>query len=96
VLHADERVVPSPKPLTLQGALSVARSAMGAVERAAVTELALVDGAPALVMAPFGRLAVVIRFAVGAGGITEIDVVADPVRLGTLRVAVISPAPAGP
>ncbi|MBR7837537.1 sigma-70 family RNA polymerase sigma factor [Actinospica durhamensis] len=89
VLYADERVVPTPKPLTLHGALTVARSAMGAVDRAAVTVLALVEGAPALVMAPFGRLAVVMRFTVGAGGIREIDVIADPARLRTLDVALL-------
>lgn len=89
VLYADERVVPSPKPLTLQGALAVARSAMGAVERARSTEIALVDGAPALVMAPLGRLEVVIRFTVGAGGIREIDVIAEPARLRELEIAVL-------
>jgi RNA polymerase sigma-70 factor (ECF subfamily) len=89
VLHADERVMRSAGPLTLQGALTVARSAMGAVERAAVTEPALVDGAPALVMAPFGRLAVVIRFAFGDGGIREIDVIAEPDRLRALEIAVL-------
>lgn len=89
VLYADEQVVPSPKPLTLQGALTVARSAMGAVERALLTELALVDGAPALVMAPLGRLEVVMRFTVGDGGIREIDVIAEPERLRTLEIAVL-------
>ena len=89
VLYADERVVPSPAPLTLQGALAVARSAMGAVERARTTEIALVEGAPALVMAPLGRLAVVMRFTVGADGIREIDVIAAPERLRTLEIAML-------
>ena len=89
VLYADARVLPSPEPLTLQGALAVARSAMGAVERAGVTVVALVEGAPALLMAPYGRLAVVIRFALGPGGIREIDVIAEPDRLRKLEIAVL-------
>ena len=68
---------------------AVARSALGAVERAAVTEIALVHGAPALVMAPFGRLAVVIRFTVGERGIREIEVIAEPERLRALEIAVL-------
>jgi RNA polymerase sigma-70 factor (ECF subfamily) len=88
VLYADERVIPSTEPLTLQGALAVARSAMGAIERAGVTVAALVDGAPALVMAPLGRLTVAMRFTVAAGGITGIDVIADPERLRALAVTV--------
>ncbi|WP_034265187.1 sigma-70 family RNA polymerase sigma factor [Actinospica robiniae] len=89
VLYADECVVPSPVPLTLQGALAVARSAMGAVERAQATGIALIEGTPALVMAPFGRLAVVMRFTVGADGIREIDVIAAPERLRALEIATL-------
>ena len=51
-LRADAAVTGAAKPLTLQGALAVARSAIAAVPRARFTALALVDGSPALVMAP--------------------------------------------
>jgi RNA polymerase sigma-70 factor (ECF subfamily) len=89
VLYADTAVMPSPSPLTLRGALIVARSAVGAVERAALTELALIDGVPGLVMAPLGRLAVAIRFGFSPAGILEIDVVAEPERLRGLEISVI-------
>ncbi|GAA4606905.1 sigma-70 family RNA polymerase sigma factor [Actinoallomurus liliacearum] len=85
-LRADAAVTAAARPLTLQGALAVARSAVAATPRARFTALALVDGGPALVMAPLGRLSVVIRFAFAGSAITAIDVIADPARLRTLDI----------
>jgi hypothetical protein len=61
----------------------VARSAIAAVPRARFTALALVDGSPALVMAPLGQLSLVIQFTFTFTGaaITAIDITADPDRL---------------
>jgi RNA polymerase sigma factor (sigma-70 family) len=81
VLRADAAVTGAAKPLTLQGALAVARSAVAAVARARFTALALVDGSPALVMAPLGQLSLVIQFTFTGTAITAIDVTADPDRL---------------
>jgi RNA polymerase sigma-70 factor, ECF subfamily len=86
VLRADAAVTGAAKPLTLQGALAVARSAVAAVPRARFTALALVDGSPALVMAPLGQLSLVIQFTFTGITITAIDITADPDRLQTFDI----------
>jgi RNA polymerase sigma factor (sigma-70 family) len=86
VITADAVVMRGAKPLTLQGALTVARAAMGAAPRSLHTELAEVNGTPALIMAPLGRLALVIRFEFAGDAISLIDVIADPVCLAELTV----------
>ncbi|WP_229881150.1 sigma-70 family RNA polymerase sigma factor [Streptomyces alanosinicus] len=92
VLHADARVVPTPEPLTVRGAVPVAQGAMAAVARAQVTGLALLDGEFGLVMAPYGRPRLVLAFAFGADGrITGIDIVAEPERLRGTEIAVVDP-----
>lgn len=85
-LRADAAVTGAAKPLTLQGALAVARSALAAVPRARFTALALVDGSLALVMAPLGQLSLVIQFTVTGTAITAIDITADPDRLQTIDI----------
>ncbi|GAA4287640.1 sigma-70 family RNA polymerase sigma factor [Georgenia daeguensis] len=87
VLQADAQAVPGGRPVVLRGAEIVARSAAAAAVRALVSEVALVDGAPGIVMAPDGRLSVVLAFAVDGGRITAIDVVAAPERLARLSIA---------
>ncbi|MGW4891222.1 sigma-70 family RNA polymerase sigma factor [Kitasatospora sp. NPDC004240] len=89
VLRADRLVVPTPEPITVRGARPVATGAMAAMARARVTGVALLDGAVGLVMAPLGRVAVVLRFAIVDGLVTEIDVVAEPERLDRIEIAVI-------
>ncbi|MFI5531648.1 sigma-70 family RNA polymerase sigma factor [Kitasatospora sp. NPDC051853] len=87
VLRADRMVIPTPEPVTVSGALPVAQGAMAAMARAAATEVALVDGALGLVMAPFGRLTVVLRFAFAADGTVDgIEVIADPAVLAGLEI----------
>ena len=80
-LRADAVVTGADRPLTLQGALAVAKSAIAAVPRARFTALALVDGDPALVTAPLGHLSLVIQFTFTGTAITAIDITADPDRL---------------
>ncbi|MEU7791447.1 sigma-70 family RNA polymerase sigma factor [Amycolatopsis sp. NPDC049159] len=89
VLHADRFAGPTPAPIVLQGVESVRRGAILASERARASELALVDGAPGLLMVREGRLAVVLAFRVEDDRITGIDVIADPDRLAKLELAVI-------
>ena len=52
-------------------------------------ELALVHGAVGIVVAPQGRLALVLRFGVVGDKITEIDIEADVDRLGDVSLAVL-------
>ncbi|MEU4519838.1 sigma-70 family RNA polymerase sigma factor [Amycolatopsis sp. NPDC024027] len=89
VLHADRFAGPSPAPVVLRGVESVRRGAILASERARASELALVDGAPGLLMVREGRLAVVLAFRVDDDRITGIDVIADPERLAALELAVL-------
>ncbi|CAM5534003.1 sigma-70 family RNA polymerase sigma factor [Streptomyces aurantiogriseus] len=89
VLTADRFVVPTPEPITLGGARPVAHSAMAATGRALFTGPALLDGRVGLVMAPQGRLRLVLLFTVTDEGITRIDVVADQERLAGIEVAVL-------
>ncbi|MFF1778415.1 sigma-70 family RNA polymerase sigma factor [Streptomyces virginiae] len=89
VLRADKAVVPTAAPILLRGADTVATSAMAAMQRARATAPALVDGVVGLAMAPLGRLFLVLGFTIEDGLITEIDIVAEPERLGALELAAL-------
>lgn len=89
VLRADTAVVPTPAPILLRGAVTVATNAMAAMQRARATAPALVDGTVGLAMAPLGRLFLVLGFTIEDGLITEIDIVAEPERLGALELAAL-------
>ncbi|QIZ01740.2 sigma-70 family RNA polymerase sigma factor [Streptomyces sp. S1D4-11] len=89
VLRADQAVIPTPEPVVVRGAHTVAKGAMAATGRAAFTGVALVDGTVGLAMAPRGRLSVVLVFTIADGLITEIDVTAEPDRLGRLEISVL-------
>lgn len=89
VLHADRLVIPTPEPVVVHGADTVAHGAMAAMARARFTGPALLDGTFGLVMAPHGRLRLVLTFTIEDGLITEIDVIADPERLDGIHVAPI-------
>jgi len=89
VLRADRSVGPTPEPIVLHGARTVAGGASAAAERVRFTQPALVNGAVGLVMAPRGRLFLVLDFTITGGRITEIDIIADPDRLRELDLAVL-------
>ncbi|MBT2480822.1 sigma-70 family RNA polymerase sigma factor [Streptomyces sp. ISL-94] len=88
-LRADKAVGPTPAPLLISGAVTVARGAMAAVQRAQSTQPALVNGTVGLAMAPRGRLFLVLAFTLEDGLITGIDVIAEPERLRELDLAVL-------
>ena len=89
VLRADKAAGPSRAPIFLRGADVVARGAAAASVRAAVTQLALVNGGIGLVMADEGRPSVVLAFAFADGKISEIDVIADRERLRGLDLVIV-------
>jgi RNA polymerase sigma-70 factor (ECF subfamily) len=89
VLRADPESMPSGSPVVIHGAEAVARGALASSARARFTQPALVNGAVGLVMAPRGRLFLVLGFTIEAGKITDIDVIADPARLRRLDLAVL-------
>ncbi|WP_329095372.1 sigma-70 family RNA polymerase sigma factor [Streptomyces sp. NBC_01439] len=89
VLRADRAVGPTPAPILVRGAVTVATGAMAAMQRARSTAPVLIDGVVGLAMAPLGRLFLVLGFTIEDGLITEIDVVAEPERLGALELAAL-------
>ena len=86
-LRAD---VPEDAPRRVRGALAVARGAQAFSERAKFSQLALVNGAVGIVVAPRGRLLIVLDFEIRGGKIVKIDVIADPTRLRQVELAVLS------
>ena len=89
VLRADQAAGPTRAPVVLRGANTVAKGARLASDRVRFTQPALVNGAVGLVMAPGGRLLVVLAFTIIDGKITAIDVIADPPRLRQVQIAVL-------
>jgi len=86
VFRADPTAVRMGGPAEIRGAAAVARSFQG---RAQGARTALVDGAVGVVVAPNGRLMLVLGLTIANGKISRIDVIADPERLGTLELAVL-------
>jgi RNA polymerase sigma factor (sigma-70 family) len=86
VLHVDATAAGA--PTTIRGAQAVAANAHAFSANARFAEHALVDGAAGIVVAPKGKLALVLRFGVVGDKITEIDIAADPQRLRRVSLAV--------
>jgi hypothetical protein len=72
-----------------RGREAVATGAMTFARTAALTRLALVNGAVGAVALAEGRLVSVVAFTVSEGRITELDVLSDPERLARLDPAVL-------
>lgn len=72
----------------VRGAATVAKRAVKGRARAA--QSALVNGAVGVVVAPRGRLVMVLGFTITRGKIVEIDILADPARLRQLDLAVLN------
>jgi RNA polymerase sigma-70 factor (ECF subfamily) len=70
----------------MRGAATVAQSFLG---KAAGARTALVDGEVGAVVAPRGKLFLVLRFTLTQGKIAAIDVVAEPERMKALDLAVL-------
>jgi RNA polymerase sigma factor (sigma-70 family) len=85
--RADARVVPAGAASEVHDAPAVAKQALAYSRRARHAELALVNGAAGIVVAPGGRLLAVMTFAVRRDKIVEVDIVADPARLCQLDLA---------
>jgi RNA polymerase sigma-70 factor, ECF subfamily len=88
VLRSDAAAVPSGVAGTLRGAAAVAKGARSSAARSRLSDVALVNGAPGIVFAPGGRLAVVLAFAFSGDKISAIDVIADPPRLADVDLAI--------
>jgi RNA polymerase sigma-70 factor (ECF subfamily) len=89
VRRADALTLPAGVPAELRGAQAVAREATVLGRRSRFAALALVEGRVGLVVAPYGRLLLVLRVEVADGRVAGYEVVADPARLARLSLAVL-------
>jgi RNA polymerase sigma factor (sigma-70 family) len=88
VLRSDPAAVPPGVPTEIRGAAAIANRAARAGARAA--QPALVNGEVGVVVAPRGRLLMVLRFTITNGKIVQIEAVADPERLRQLDLAILN------
>jgi RNA polymerase sigma factor (sigma-70 family) len=86
VFRADDAAARLGDARELRGADAVARSFLG---RAQAARPALIDGALGVVVAPNGRLLLVLNVAITHGKIAAINAVADPERLGEVELSVL-------
>jgi RNA polymerase sigma factor (sigma-70 family) len=75
--------------MTFRGAQTVAANARAFSANARFAAPALVDGAVGIVVAPKGKLALVLRFAIVGDKISEITIDAEPTRLRGFSLAVL-------
>jgi RNA polymerase sigma factor (sigma-70 family) len=88
LVRADPGVLPPGMPQVMRGPSVIAASAVKGRARAA--RAVLVDGAVGIVIAPHGRLRMVMRFTIEGDAVKEVDLVADPERLRRLTLAVLT------
>src|SRR5918992_813974 len=87
VLRSDRAARRPGVPAEVRGAATVAQQAVRGRARAA--QPALVNGAVGVIVAPRGRLLMVLDFTIRDGKIVAIDAIADPERLRQLDLAVL-------
>jgi RNA polymerase sigma factor (sigma-70 family) len=87
-LRSDPAVLSPGTPAEVRGAEAVANRAIRAGARAA--RPAFVNGAIGVIVAPRGRLLMVIRFTIKDKKITELEAVTDPERLRHLDLAILN------
>ncbi|MEV5474525.1 sigma-70 family RNA polymerase sigma factor [Streptomyces sp. NPDC002387] len=89
VRRADAAALPPGGAPELRGAGSVAEQTVLLRARARFARVALVDGVVGVVVAPRGRLLLVLRVTVEDGSVTSYEAIGDPVRLRRLSLAVL-------
>jgi RNA polymerase sigma-70 factor, ECF subfamily len=92
-LRVDGAAAGSGVPEVLHGARTVAQRACAYPQRARHTRVALVDGAAGLVVAPRGRLLLVLTLQVTDGRVTGMEVIADRDRLARIDLGLLDPLP---
>jgi RNA polymerase sigma-70 factor (ECF subfamily) len=73
----------------VRGAPAVAKRAFAFSGRARFAQAALLNGAVGIVVAPPGRLSIVLDFTITGGKIVEIDVITHAGRLRQLDLAIL-------
>jgi RNA polymerase sigma factor (sigma-70 family) len=89
VVRADAAAQRAGAPRELRGAAAVGRGVLAAARGGGFARLALLDGRPGLIVAPRGRLLMVLGFTIAGGKIVAIDAIADPEHLRRLDLAVL-------
>ncbi|WP_338247796.1 sigma-70 family RNA polymerase sigma factor [Dictyobacter halimunensis] len=88
VFRADHVAVSRGAVREVCGAQAVARGARQILERIPFAQPVLVDGAVGIVIAPRGRLLLLLRLTIRDGKIATIDAITDPEHLRQLHLAV--------
>jgi RNA polymerase sigma-70 factor, ECF subfamily len=87
VLRGDAAAMRSAAPVEIRGAAALAKRAAAGGARAA--QPALVNGAVGVIVAPRGRLMMVLDFTIADGKIVAIDAIAEPEHLRELDLAIL-------
>ncbi len=87
-VKADREVIPEELQRGIRGARGWAEQVLHFSRGAKLARIALVDGMPGIVVAPRGRLLLVLRFGWARDKVDSLEVIADPTRLAALTLAV--------
>ena len=87
-LRTDRLLLQDGKPAEIHGAQGVAENAIKAGARAA--QSALINGAAGVIIAPAGRLKIVLSFTFEGRTIVGVEAIADPERLSQLDLAMFA------
>lgn len=86
VFRADAAAVMAGAKPEVHGATKIGQFFVG---RAQTARPVLINGSVGVMVAPYGRLLLVLQFTVNAGKIAEIRAVADPIQLHQLHLAIL-------
>lgn len=89
IRRADRSAVPPDRPAEIRGARAVAEEIAAFGRNSRFAEPALVGGAVGILVAPQGRLRLVVAVTVVGERITAYELIADPSRLHLLDLAVL-------
>ena len=90
VRQADQAAIPAGRPRRVQGARTVAEEIAVFGRRAVFAEPALVNGKIGIVVAPHGRLQLVLVMSVADDKLAAYELIAEPGRLARLEIAALS------
>ena len=86
---ADRAALPAGRATEVRGARAVAEEIVVFGRNARFAELALVNGAVGIVVAPQGRLRLALEFTIEDGRIAGYELIADAARLQQLDLAMV-------
>jgi RNA polymerase sigma-70 factor (ECF subfamily) len=89
VVRIDEAGARPGAPREIRGARNWAQGALAFSQAVRFAQPALVSGSVGIVLAPRGKLSRVLSFTISNGKIVKVDIIADPVRLGEIDLAVL-------